>query len=121
MTYKEAKDILRVAAAEAEWNCPLDYTEAFQKAEEALDKQIAAPAVSVPQWISVKDRLPEDGEHVLIWYEYFRYGSYNRMYKTYEIAYQYDGFWSGVNPLGQKSRVFAWMPLPEPPKGENDD
>lgn len=40
MTYKEAKDILRVAAAEVEWNCPLDYTEAFQKAEEALDKQI---------------------------------------------------------------------------------
>lgn len=40
MTYKEAKDILRVAAAEVEWNCPLDYTEAFKKAEEALDKQI---------------------------------------------------------------------------------
>ena len=85
--------------------------------EEALRD---VPAVSVPQWISVKDRLPEDGENVLIWYEYFRYGSYNRMYKTYEIAYQYDGFWSGVNPLGQKARVFAWMPLPEPPKGEND-
>lgn len=75
-------------------------------------------AVSVPQWISVNDRLPEDGENVLIWYEYFRYGSYNRMYKTYEIAYQYNGIWSGVNPLGQKARVFAWMPLPEPPKVE---
>ena len=83
--------------------------------EEALR---AIPAVSAQQWISVKDRLPEEGEHVLIWYEYFRYGSYNRMYKTYEIAYQYDGFWSGVNSLGQKARVFAWMPLPEPPKGE---
>lgn len=86
--------------------------------EEALR---AAPAVSVPQWISVKDRLPEDGEHVLIWYEYFRYGSYNRMYTTYEIAYQYNGHWSGAgDSLGQKARVFAWMPLPEPPKGEND-
>lgn len=40
MTYEEAKDILCVAAAEVEWNCPLDYTEAFKKAEEALDKQI---------------------------------------------------------------------------------
>ena len=87
---------------------------------DALDNLKNAPSVSVPQWISVKDRLPEDGENVLIWYEYFRYGSYNRMYKTYEIAYQYDGFWSGVNPLGQKARVFAWMPLPKPPKGEND-
>lgn len=46
MTYKEAKDILRVAAAEVERNCPLDYTEAFKKAEEALDKQIPErPAV----------------------------------------------------------------------------
>ena len=86
--------------------------------EEALR---AVPAVSVPQWISVKDRLPEDGEHVLIWYEYYRYGSYNRMYTTYEIAYQYNGHWTGAgDSLGQLARVFAWMPLPEPPKGEND-
>lgn len=77
------------------------------------------PAVSVPQWISVKDRLPKDGEHVLIWYEYYRYGSYNRMYTTYEIAYQYNGHWTGAgDSLGQLARVFAWMPLPEPPKGE---
>lgn len=86
--------------------------------EEALR---AVPAVSVPQWISVKDRLPEDGENVLIWYEYYRYGSYNRMYTTYEIAYQYNGHWAGAgDSLGQLARVFAWMPLPDPPKGEND-
>ena len=86
--------------------------------EEALR---AIPAVSVPQWISVKDRLPEEGENVLIWYEYFRYGSYNRMYTTYGIAYQYNGHWVGAGGwLGQKARVFAWMPLPEAPKGEND-
>lgn len=78
-------------------------------------------AVSVPQWISVKDRLPKDGEDVLIWYEYFRYGPYNRMYTTYDIAYQYNGYWEDAGgSLGQKARVFAWMPLPEPPKGEND-
>lgn len=79
------------------------------------------PAVSAPQWISVKDRLPRDGEHVLIWYEYFRYGSYNRIFKTHEIAYQYGGHWTGASDsLGVDARVFAWMPLPEPPKGEND-
>ncbi len=78
------------------------------------------PTVSVPQWISVKDKLPEDGENVLIWYEYFRYGSYNRMFQTHGIGYQFNGNWSGVDPLGHKARVFAWMPLPIPPKGEND-
>lgn len=88
---------------------------------DALDNLKNAPAVSVPQWISVKDRLPEDGEHVLIWYEYFRYGSYNRIFKTHEIAYQYGGHWTGASDsLGVDARVFAWMPLPEPPKGEND-
>lgn len=82
---------------------------------------MALPAVAIPQWISVKDRLPEDGENVLIWYEYFRYGSYNRMYTTYEIACQYNGHWAGAGcSLGQKARVFAWMPLPEPPKGETE-
>lgn len=40
MTYEEAKDILRVVAAEVEWNCPLDYTEAFKKAEEAFEDEI---------------------------------------------------------------------------------
>jgi hypothetical protein len=47
MTYEEAKEILRVAAAEAEWNYPLDYTEAFKKAEEALDKQIPQKPINL--------------------------------------------------------------------------
>lgn len=90
----------------------------YTAAEEAFAQ---IPSADVAQWISVKDRLPENGEHVLIWYEYYRYGSYNRMYTTYEIAYQYNGHWTGVgDSLGQKARVFAWMPLPDPPKGEND-
>lgn len=66
MTYKEAKDIIRVAIAEVEWNYPLEYAMAFEKAIEALDKQTTVPAVSVPQWISVKDRLPEVETEVLI-------------------------------------------------------
>lgn len=96
--------------------------ECFGWRARAIEEELrAVPATPVPQWISVKDRLPEDGENVLIWYEYYRYGSYNRMYTTYEIAYQYNGHWSGAgDSLGQKARVFAWMPLPKPPKGEND-
>ena len=47
------------------------------------------------EWISVKDRLPEEGQDVLVWYEYFRYGEYNCIYQTYGIGYQCGGFWSG--------------------------
>lgn len=67
------------------------------------------------EWISVKDRLPEDGQLVLVWHEYFRFGEYNRLFQTYEIGYQFQGHWS-MN--GQKVRAIAWMPLPEPPKEE---
>lgn len=36
MTYREAIDTIRVAQAEVEWNYPLDYAIAFEKAIEAL-------------------------------------------------------------------------------------
>lgn len=79
------------------------------------------PAVSVPQWISVKDRLPENGEYVLCWYEYFRYGDFNAMFAAYGIGYCYNGHWGGEVANGTKARVLAWMPLPEPPKGDADN
>lgn len=63
-------------------------------------------------WVPVEERLPEEGEEVLVWYEYFRYGDYNCMFQTYGIGYQYDGHWSGdVN--GRKARCISWQPLPE--------
>lgn len=64
-------------------------------------------------WIPVEERLPEAGEYVLAWYEYFRYGDYNKMFQTYGIGFQYDGNWSG-DVFGTKARCIAWMPLPEP-------
>lgn len=68
-------------------------------------------------WIPVGDRLPEEGEKVLVWYEYFRYGEYNCMYETYGIGWQFDGHWGG-DVIGTKARCIAWQPLPAPYKGE---
>ena len=64
-------------------------------------------------WISVDERLPEEWEKVIVWYEYFRYGDYNRMYETYGIGWQYGGHWAG-DVSGTKARCIAWQPLPEP-------
>lgn len=65
------------------------------------------------QWIPVTERLPEDCKDVIVWYEYFRYGNYNRMYQTYGIGYQHEGHWGGC-VSGICARCIAWMPLPEP-------
>lgn len=47
------------------------------------------------QWTNVNDKLPQDGEDVLCWYEYYRYGQYNCMYQTYGIGYQFNRNWGG--------------------------
>lgn len=46
-------------------------------------------------WIPCEDRLPEDGVDVLVWFEYFRYGEYDRLFQTTGISYMYNGKWSG--------------------------
>lgn len=68
------------------------------------------------RWIPVSKGLPEDGEDVLCWYEYFRYGEYKCMFQTFGIGYQYFGNWCGEVSNGRNAKVLAWMPLPEPPK-----
>lgn len=68
------------------------------------------------EWISVKDRLPEEYKNVLCYYEYFRYGDFNCMFRTIDCGYYGHGVWGGEAGRGHKNKVLAWMPLPEPPK-----
>lgn len=75
-------------------------------------------ALERTRWIPCSERLPEDGQDVLRWYQYFRYGNYNRLWQTYGIGFQYNGNWGGEVSSGRDTKVLFWMPLPEPPKEE---
>jgi len=74
------------------------------------------------EWIPCSEYLPMDFEDVLVWYEYFRYGDYNRMYQTYGIG-NYDSLYDiwGGDVNGHKARAIAWMPLPAPYKESEVD
>lgn len=85
-------------------------------AVEAVLSVPAADVAPVVHWVLTDEKLPPDGQDVLCWYEYFRFGSYHRMFQTYGIGYQYNGMWGGEVVHGQKARVLAWIPLPEAPK-----
>lgn len=80
--------------------------------------EITTVEVIPTTWTLTDEALPPNGEDVLCWYEYFRFGEYKRMFQTYGIGYQYNGMWGGEVAQGQKARVLAWIPLPEPPKME---
>ena len=86
-----------------------------------VDAQTAADVAPVVHWVLTDEKLPPEGQDVLCWYEYFRFGSYNRMFQTYGIGYQYNGMWGGEVAQGQKARVLAWIPLPETPKMDGGD
>ena len=68
------------------------------------------------KWTLVEDALPTDGEIVLCWCEFFKFGS-RETYRMSRVGYvQYDG-WHGDVRSGILKRVIAWMPLPKPPEG----
>lgn len=80
-----------------------------------------ADVAPVVHWVLTDEKLPPNGQDVLCWYEYFRFGEYNRMYQTFGIGYQFNGNWGGEVVQGQKAKVLAWIPLPKPPKLEGGE
>lgn len=77
---------------------------------EEIAENLISNGVTVQEWISVDDRLPEnEKEGVLIG---LRWGEV-------DIGWCEDGRWSSefVNEY-EDGEVTHWMPLPEPPKGE---
>ena len=78
---------------------------------------LIANGVTVQEWISVDDRLPEEGECVLCMLKGFNYGGKIQACKfvpadKFKDKPYFEHFRNGF------PSVTHWMPLPEPPKGE---
>ena len=74
---------------------------------------LMANGATVQEWISVKDRMPEQNIRVLVWMqdneeEYTQIDT-DRWSCTMEQGYHW---------IRWGNNVTHWMPLPKPPKGE---
>ena len=86
-------------------------------ASEWIADHLIAHGVTVQEWISVKDRLPEEGEYVLCVLKGFNYGGKIQVCKfvpadKFKDKPYFEHFRNGF------PSVTHWMPIPQPPKGE---
>ena len=85
---------------------------------EAVADYLLDSGVTVQEWISVAERLPEEEGWYLV------YTTPNRGHKSINKAMFCKGYaWGNFEPYwrgagGHWANVTHWMPIPEPPKGE---
>ena len=89
---------------------------------------LLANGVTVQEWISVDDRLPEDSGYYLVVYRDKYNGSISIAFDMY-VKCNIGEWWESEFACDitkqflwatrlQEQEVTHWMPLPQPPKGE---
>lgn len=89
------------------------YNDAINRIKSMVHSFNAADVQEVRHWISVKDRLPEQGKRVLVFVKAL--GEINNIHKDV-IATNFitdTGNWCNI---GSDYIVTHWMPLPESPR-----
>lgn len=111
MNNKQAIDRL---VKHLEWGWTEETAEAIESGIQALKENT---------WIPCSERMPEepkenpvfDGKYLEVYLVTTKYGSNEQ-----DKAYPFRAFWNGINFTDgwRILDVIAWMPLPEPYKGE---
>ena len=77
-----------------------------------IAEELMQNGVTVQEWISANDRLPEHGGVVLC---FMKFGE-QRILQWDEVSSWWIGYGHGDD--WQKTDVTHWQPMPQPPKGE---
>ena len=88
----------------AGFGCTREYVK-----NEMVASYLIANGVTVQEWISVKDRLPDKRGEYLCYYKF----EPDSPDVVCENTYQGSGLW-----LSEMDKVTHWQPMPQPPKGE---
>lgn len=99
------------------------YQKAFEDGVRCAVNRLEQALEAQPMWIPVNERLPEDGRPVLIYawnvhHVIARYDTF-RTDDGYKKTWVTADAWNGNTEIGNE--VIAWMPLPEPYKGESEE
>ena len=90
--------------------------------KEIIADRLIANGVTVQEWISVTDRLPDNKEHDWVLAQVVEDNGFMHIPKVMEYRQQRnDWFEETYGWLSEHNGAFTvthWMPLPEPPKGE---
>ena len=91
------------------------YQNTVKVIRDSLEKLDAIEASNAYVWHNAQTEPPKENGEYLCFYEYFRYGDYNCMYRTMDRGQFFIGRCSGEPTNGTKANVLWWTNLPAPP------
>lgn len=90
--------------------------EELQGKAKVLEKIADKWCDAVPKWIPVTERMPQDGEFVLVCNDDGHMMIAKHETETYEWYYKYTNYDFDIWDNEEQGPVCYWMPLPEQPK-----